>query len=215
MVAAFDNDADGQKLTQKLSGAITNVTALTPTADKDWNAQLLRTRQELRDWYKQARDIGRSEDHLGEIEAIGKAFTQDGTPPTKQDRAVMIQDQTDWQRQTQTVVDCAHQILDAVGEPEVGGTVFMGKTYNLFAQNDSLYALASERGVEPTEADSAVLPDSVLETRRGIILKAEEGVISIGSTSITNSDAQRFEHQRDRVVQNLRIQGKDDCQPAM
>ncbi len=127
----------------------------------------------------------------------------------------MAQDRTDWQHQTQTIVDCACQILDAVGEPEAGGTVFMGKTYTLFTQNDSLYALASERGVEPTEADCTVLPNSVLQTRRGIILKAEGGVISIESTSITNSDTQWFENQRDRVVQNLKVQDKDNCQIAM
>jgi DNA polymerase family A/Toprim-like/Protein of unknown function (DUF3991) len=206
MVAAFDNDADGQRLTQKLSEAIADVTIITPIPDKDWNAQLLRLRQELRDWYKQARDIGRSDTHLGEIEAIGKAFTQNGTPPNEQDQAVMAQDQADWQRQTQTVVHCARQILDVAGEPEAGGTLFMGKTYTLFAQSSILYALASDRGMEPTESDCSILPNSVLETGRGIILKAEEGLITIESNSITNLDAQRFEHQINRIMLSIKEQ---------
>lgn len=208
VVAAFDNDADGQRLTQKLSTAIANVTPMTPATDKDWNAQLLGLRQELRDWYKQARDIGRSEDHLGEIEAIGKAFTQHGIPLNEQDRAVLTQDQADWQHQTQAVVDHAHQILDVAGEPMAGGKFFMGKTYTLFAQNDSLYALASGRGVAPIEFDRVVLPNLVLETGRGIILKAEEGVISIKPTSITNLDGQRFENQVNRIMQHLEVKAQ-------
>ncbi len=142
VVAAFDNDVDGRRLTQKLGTSVANVTSTTPTQGKDWNAQLLRFRQELRDWYKQARDVGRSEAHLKEIEGIGKVFTQNGTLPNEQDLAVMAQDKTDWQQQTRTIADRAQQILNVTGDPQAGGTLFVGKTYTLFAQNDLLYALS-------------------------------------------------------------------------
>jgi|GEM_PF-229513 len=212
VVAAFDNDADGRRLAEKLNTSVANVVHMTPIQGKDWNEQLLRFRQELRDWYKQARDVGRSETHLKGIEKIGKVFTQDGTPPSKQDLRVMAQDKTDWQRQTQTIADCAQQILDIAGEPQAGGTLFVGKTYTLFAQNDSLYALASGRGSKPTEADCYILPASTLEPDRGIILKVQEGVISIQATSLTNLDAERFEYQANRVMQQMKVQEQEHSQ---
>jgi DNA polymerase I-like protein with 3'-5' exonuclease and polymerase domains len=212
VVAAFDNDADGRRLSEKLNTSVANVVHMIPTQGKDWNEQLLRFRQELRDWYKQARDVGRSENHLKGIEGIGKAFTQDGTPPNEQDLRVMAQDKTDWQGQTQTIADCAQQILDIAGEPQAGGTLFVGKTYTLFAQNDSLYALASGRGSKPTESDCYILPASTLEQDRGIILKVQEEVISIRATSVTNLDAERFEYQANRVMQQMKAQEQEHSQ---
>jgi hypothetical protein len=164
-----------------------------PARGKDWNEQLLSVRQELRDWYRQARDIGRSETHLCRIEQIGKAFTLNGTPLSERDLQAMEQDQRAWQQQVQKVADCARSILDQAGEPQAGGTLFQGKKYILFARDDLLYALAPERGIPPTDDDRKTLPDPVLKSEPGIILKVIQGEMATYATRVTSADVQRFE----------------------
>jgi Toprim-like len=164
VAAAFDADADGRKLTEKVVAAVANADRLTPTQGKDWNEQLVSVRQDLRDWYRQARDIGRSETHLNRIEQVGKAFIQDGTPLGERDLRIKAQDQEAWQQQIQTVANCAQTILDQAGEPQAGGVLFEGKKYVLFARDDLLYALAEQRGIPLGEDDRTLLPNSVQES---------------------------------------------------
>lgn len=203
VVAAFDADVDGRKLTEKLTATIPNTPSLTPTQGKDWNEQLVSTRQELRHWYRQAQDIGRSETHIHRIQQVGTAFTQAGTPLTEQDLRVMAQDQTSWQQQVQTVTDCAQTILNQAGEPQAGGTLFEGKKYVLFARDNLLYALADQRGSQPTAVDQQILPDSIQKPDRGILLKATQGEVDPTTTSLTNADVQRFERFAALVSQRL------------
>jgi DNA polymerase I-like protein with 3'-5' exonuclease and polymerase domains/septum formation inhibitor MinC len=193
VTAAFDADPDGRKLAEKLITAVPNAEYLMPARGKDWNEQLLSVRQELRDWYRQARDIGRSETHLCRIEQIGKAFTLNGTPLSERDLQAMEQDQRAWQQQVQKVADCARSILDQAGEPQAGGTLFQGKKYILFARDDLLYALAPERGIPPTDDDRKTLPDPVLKSEPGIILKVIQGEMATYATRVTSADVQRFE----------------------
>ena len=162
IIAAFDADTDGRKLAEKLTRLVPQAECVVPTQAKDWNAQLLILRQSLRDWYRQARDLGRSPDHLNEIAQIGKDLVQAGKLPHESVWQTLSQDQEAWQQQAQTVAACARNILNAVGEPQAGGTLFAGKKYVLFAQDDQLYTLAENRGVQPTEDDRAFLPDSIL-----------------------------------------------------
>ncbi|WP_347277773.1 DNA polymerase [Oculatella sp. FACHB-28] len=182
VVAAFDLDSDGQRLTEKLAAAIPHTVTLIPTQGKDWNEQLVSMRQELRSWYRQAQDIERSQNHLRRIEQVGTAFTQHGTPPGERDLRVMAQDQKVWQQQAQTVTDCARTILDKAGEPQAGGTLFEGKKYVLFARDELLYALAEQRGTQPTEADQQILPDAIQKPDQGIILKTVQGEVELDST---------------------------------
>lgn len=144
VVAAFDADADGRRLTEKLTSIVPHANSLIPHQGKDWNEQLPSVRQDLRDWYRQARDIGRSDNHLSRIEQVGKAFTQDGTPLTQDDRQAKAQDRETWQQQVQTIATCAEVILDKAGEAQAGGTLFAGKKYLLFSRDDLLYALAEQ-----------------------------------------------------------------------
>jgi hypothetical protein len=89
--------------------------------------------------------------------------------------------------------------------------LFEGKrNYTLFAQQDALYVLASGRGILPTGDDRTVLPDRVLQSRRGIILKLHQDEISTVATRITATDAQRFEQFANLVrSQELQMVGCD------
>jgi DNA polymerase I-like protein with 3'-5' exonuclease and polymerase domains len=209
VAAAFDADADGRKLTEKVIAAVANADRLTPTQGKDWNEQLLAVRQDLRDWYRQARDIGRSETHLSRIEQVGKAFTQDGTPPGERDLRMKAQDQEAWQQQVQTVANCAQTILDRAGEPQAGGTLFEGKKYVLFARDDLLYALAEQRGIPLDEDDRTLLPNPIQQPDQGVILKMIAGEVSTDATRVTKVDAQRFEQFAELLSNRLREQQYD------
>lgn len=146
--------------------------------------------EDLRNWYQKARDAGRSDRHLKQIELVGKAFVQ-GQPLSERDLQMMAKDMATWERQAQAIAEQAKLILTELGQPLAEGIVFPGKTYLLYAQDKCLYALAPERGKQPKADDQQVLPESVLQSGRGIILKLEDGVIS-AMTQVTSADAQRF-----------------------
>lgn len=203
ITAAFDADSNGRRLTEKLTAIVSNADSLIPQQGKDWNEQLLSVRQELRNCYRQARDIGRSDNHLQRIAQVGKAFTQDGTPLTQPDRQAMAKDQETWQQQVQTVANCAQVILDKAGEAQAGGTLFAGKKYVLFCRDDCLYSLAEQRGTPLTEEDQKILPDSLLKPNQGIILKVNQGEISTTATRAAIADMQRFQRFAELVSTNL------------
>lgn len=209
VAAAFDADADGRKLTEKVVAAVANADRLTPTQGKDWNEQLVSFRQDLRDWYRQARDIGRSETHLSRIEQVGKAFTQDGTPLGERDLRMKAQDQEAWQQQVQTVANCAQTIPDHAGEPQAGGTLFEGKKYVFFARDDLLYAFAEQRGIPLGEDDRALPPNPIQQPDQGIMLKMIGGEVSTHATRVTKVDAQRFEQFAELLSNRLREQQYD------
>jgi len=146
----------------------------------------------LREWYRQARDAGRSDQHLAKIEQVGKAFVQ-GEPLSDRDLAAMTRDQARWQEQVKAIADHAKAILASIGEPLAGGMCFEGrKDYTLFARDGILYALASDRGVQPSAEDRATLPEQILASRRGIVLKIDQGEIHREATRVTSADADRF-----------------------
>jgi hypothetical protein len=166
--------------------------------------------QDLRDWYRQAKDIGRSERHLRKIEQVGKAF-REGQWLEPQDLQAQAKDQTLWKQQAQAIANHAKTILETVGRSSASGTLFEGKrNYTLFAQQDTLYVLATGRGILPTGDDRTALPDRVLQSRRGIILKLHQGEISTTATRITATDAKRFEQFVNLVrSQELQVVGCD------
>ncbi|MBE9011153.1 toprim domain-containing protein, partial [Pseudanabaenaceae cyanobacterium LEGE 13415] len=146
--------------------------------------------KDLRNWYRKARDAGRSDCHLNQIELVGKAFVQ-GQPLSERDLQMMAKDMANWERQVQAIAGQARLILAELGQPVAEGTIFPGKTYLLYAQDQYLYALAPERGKQPQATDQRVLPEAVLQSGRGIILKLEDGIVS-PMTHVTSADAQRF-----------------------
>jgi hypothetical protein len=77
--------------------------------------------------------------------------------------------------------------------------------YTVFANHDSLYVLASGHGILPAGDDRNVLPDSVIKSRRGIILKMNQTEISMAATRVTSTDAKQFE-QFATLVQNRQLQ---------
>ncbi|MGA7936948.1 MAG: hypothetical protein WCA35_25560 [Kovacikia sp.] len=66
-------------------------------------------------------------------------------------------------------------------------------------------AEAMGHGVLPTGDDRSFLPNCVLQSRRGIILKLHQREIAIAATRITATDAKRFE-QFANLVQNKQLQ---------
>jgi len=164
--------------------------------------------KDLRNWYCKARDVGRSDRHLKQIELVGKAFVQ-GQPLSERDLQMMAKDMTTWEGQVRSIAEQAQTILAELGRPLAEGIMFPGKTYLLYAQDKCLYALASERGKQPEAADQQVLPEAVLRSGRGIILKLEDGAIST-MTQVTSADAQRFEKFVEQMKQKLsEIVGRD------
>ncbi len=161
--------------------------------------------QALRDWYRQAKDIERSERHLRKIEQVGTAFAE-GRSLNHQDIQAFARDQAVWKQQVQGVADDARTILEAVGRLSENGMLFEGKKhYTVFAQDDRLYILAAGHGILPTGDDRVILPDRVIQSRRGIILKLHEGEISTTATRITATDAKRFE-QFANLAQSKQLQ---------
>ena len=175
--------------------------------------------QDLRAWYRQARDIGRSDQHLMKIEQIGKAFAQ-GHLLGDRDLAAMERDRAKWQEQVWGIADHAKAILASLGEPLAGGMCFEGKKdYTLFSRDETLYALASGRGVQPTAEDSAILPQQVLTSGRGIVIKLKQNEICPAATRVTSADAERFQqfaklvetklHEQNRLVSTNFNQSRD------
>ncbi|MDX2241464.1 MAG: strawberry notch C-terminal domain-containing protein [Leptolyngbyaceae cyanobacterium bins.302] len=164
--------------------------------------------QDLREWYRQARDIGRSDNHLMKIEQIGKAFRQ-GQPLSDRDLTAMERDQAKWQEQVWAIANHAKTILSSLGEPLAGGTCFEGKKdYTLFSRDETLYALASGRGIQPTLEDRAVLPQEIFAYGRGIIMKLEQDKIFPEATRVTSVDAERFQRFAKLVETRLHEQNK-------
>ena len=164
--------------------------------------------QDLRTWYRQARDIGRSDQHLMKIEQIGKAFAQ-GQPLGDRDLTAMERDQAKWQEQVWAIANHAKAILASLGEPLAGGMYFEGKKdYTLFSRDETLYALASGRGVQPTAEDKVNLPQQILMNGRGIIMKLEQGTIYSKATRVTSADAERFQQFAKLVETKLHKQNR-------
>ena len=161
--------------------------------------------QDLRDWYRQAKEIGRSDRHLRQIEQVGKAFI-DGRSLDERDLQAIAKDQSKWTQQVQDVAAHARTILDTVGRPTDAGTLFEGKKhYTVFARDDCLYVLAVGHGILPTGDDQKILPDSVIASHRGIILKMHQAEISTAATRVTATDVRRFE-QFAYLVQSKQLQ---------
>lgn len=195
------------KLEAASSSTQSPVAAQTATADSgnqpaeaQKQAQEPITLNDVRNWYRQARDIGRSDRHLEKIEQIGKAFRQ-GEALSDRDTKAMAKDGSAWCEQALTIAQQARDILQSQGEPTDSGNgiVYEGKTYTVFACQDHLYALAKGRGVEPTATDRQNLPSELLEAKQGIILKVEQGEPDVRSTRVTNADAHRFEMIANRL----------------
>ncbi|MGD1941647.1 MAG: strawberry notch C-terminal domain-containing protein [Leptolyngbyaceae cyanobacterium] len=104
--------------------------------------------QELRDWYREAKAIGRSPRHLDKIEAVGKAVKGgDLEAYGSQDERVRQTDQQQYQQQASDVDAQARYILSQLGTPNEEGTVaFQAKTYGLSQQDDELTVTAANRG---------------------------------------------------------------------
>lgn len=101
--------------------------------------------QVLRTWYRQARDAGRSDCHLKQIERVGKAFVQ-GQPLAERDVQMMAQDTALWEEMVFTIAVQARYLLSALGQALGSGTQFADETYLLYEQDDALYVLAQGRG---------------------------------------------------------------------
>jgi hypothetical protein len=155
--------------------------------------------QDIREWYRQAIDIGRSEQHLNQIAHVGKAFGQ-GHALSQQDLQVMARDRATWRQQAETVAQHAQVILAKVGSELHNGIAFEGsKHYTLFATADQLYVLAAKRGIPPPSQDQQILPEQLLASGRGILLKAERSGIVPSLTRVNQADAERFEQVANRV----------------
>jgi hypothetical protein len=157
------------------------------------------TLQELRSWYKQARDLGRSDSHLNQIEQVGKAFVQ-GEPLSQKSLHVLSNDKADWEKMVQQIAQNAQTILSIAGQPHADGSLFKGKQYSLYSQDEYLYVLASKRGKQPTERDGQCLPVDALASNPGIILKLEQDNV-VPPTRVTSADHQRFEQFAHQIAQ--------------
>ncbi|MBE9109811.1 strawberry notch C-terminal domain-containing protein [Nodosilinea sp. LEGE 07298] len=125
--------------------------------------------EDLRQWYRHARDIGRSEQHLKQIEVISRGAMA-GKALGDLDLQAMTRDESAWQAQITTVTEQARSILNLVGTQDSEGQHFSGKTYQIHGSNHHL---------------------SIAATGRGDLLNLEQGQITLAK--ITHVDAQRFQ----------------------
>jgi hypothetical protein len=157
------------------------------------------TVQDVREWYRKARDLGRSDRHLKCIEQAGKAFIL-GQELGERDRQMMLKDTMLWEEQALTVAVQARYILSSVGEALETGKVFSSETYLLYGKEDCLYALAQGRGTNLSEKDQQILPQSVIEAGWKIVLKIQQGEVS-ADTRLTSADGYRFKQFVEQIQQ--------------
>lgn len=185
-------------------------TSMVPTTEQPEQSQRQVSVEDVRNWYRQARDVGRSDRHLSKIEQIGKAFVQ-GQPLGDRDLKAMDQDRFAWREQTLTIAQHANTILEAGGEPlETGkGIGYIGSTYTVYAEQNTVYAFAKGRGVQPSEADRQNLPSEILKSGRGMILKVEQVEPDVKVTRVTTADAHRFDMVANRLQRQSQRQEID------
>jgi len=162
------------------------------------------TLNDLRNWYKQARAIGSSENVLERIVAIGTAFKEVGQPISESASKRMTQDKATWEKLVHSVADNTRLLVSGLGTSMEAGTAFESQKYALYIQNGFLYVLSGEqdRGVAPTQEDKQVLPDELLKNRN-IILKVTHGEIDHRATCITKTDHERFDRFVAKVLASV------------
>ncbi|MFE4105972.1 strawberry notch C-terminal domain-containing protein [Almyronema epifaneia] len=101
--------------------------------------------EDLRQWYRHARDIGRSEKHLKQIEVISRAAIA-GQTFGERDFQALDRDEAAWQSQIDTVTNQARYILDTVGTQDTDGQRFSSKTYSIQGSEGNLAIAAADRG---------------------------------------------------------------------
>jgi hypothetical protein len=124
---------------------------------------------DLRQWYRHARDVGRSEKHLKQIEEISKGAIA-GQSLHERDFKALDRDQATWQAQINTVSEQARYILNTVGTQDTGGQRFSGKTYSIQGSEGRLVISSADRGE---------------------ILQIQNDQVTL--SKVTHVDAQRFQ----------------------
>lgn len=111
--------------------------------------RLTSTLQDLRVWYREARALGRSPDHLKKIESVGTTVAAgDLTAFGPRDKQMRQVDQDQFQQQVSNVAVQARFLLARLGSPaQEGATRFQGKTYGLLTKDDRLTVTAEGRGI--------------------------------------------------------------------
>jgi hypothetical protein len=104
--------------------------------------------KDLREWYSQARALGRSPSHLGRIEQIGQAIKSGHEGAYGDvDRMTRQHDQKAHLQQIANVLAQSKYLLSQLGQDQPDGSkVFAGKTYTLLSQGDEIAVSATERG---------------------------------------------------------------------
>ncbi|MEA5448253.1 strawberry notch C-terminal domain-containing protein [Leptolyngbya sp. CCNP1308] len=142
--------------------------------------------KDLREWYSQARALGRSPSHLGRIEQIGHAINSGHEGEYGDvDRITRQHDQKAYLQQTANVLAQSKYLLAQLGQDQPDGSkVFAGKTYTLLSQGDAIAVSARERGEIFNAKGSRVLH----------------------SQGLSAEDAHKFSAQVSRVRQALAAQ---------
>lgn len=142
--------------------------------------------EDLREWYSQARALGRSPSHLGRIEQIGQAINSGHEGAYGDvDRITRQHDQKAYLQQAANVLAQSKYLLAQLGQDQPDGSkVFAGKTYTLLSQGDEIAVLARERGEIFNAKGSRVLH----------------------SQGLSAEDAHKFSAQVSRVRQALAAQ---------
>ncbi|BAY59333.1 helicase domain protein (plasmid) [Leptolyngbya boryana NIES-2135] len=102
--------------------AIETISAINPEAANQLAPMLQAhdsspTLEQMRQWWRQALEIGRPPEHLQKIKEVGIAVKTGTGQATTEDLSQMQRDQQKWQ-QVKTLVDQAHRFLDQIGKDE-------------------------------------------------------------------------------------------------
>ncbi|MFQ4136243.1 DUF6908 domain-containing protein [Nodosilinea sp. PGN35] len=145
--------------------------------------------EDLREWYSQARALGRSPSHLGRIEQLGQAIKSGHEGEYGDvDRMTRQHDQKAHLQQMANVLAQSKYLLSQLGQDQPDGSkVFAGKTYTLLSQGDEIAVSATERGE---------------------IFKAK-GSRALHGNGLTAEDAHKFGVQVSKVRQFVAAQTKN------
>jgi hypothetical protein len=75
----------------------------------------------------------------------------------------MAKDQADWHNQARAIADYARGILNHAGAAFGEGVAYQGRNYVLFGCMGTMYVLAPERGISPSEDDRSRIPSALYE----------------------------------------------------
>jgi len=161
--------------------------------------------EQLIDWYRQAHALGRSDVHLGRIEAYIKDPTKKLLDITTE---VMGKDLKAFGELAAVTEINAKHVLNGEGR-QYGSTIAtIGTNFAIATFDQTLIVLAKDekpqkRGFELQGEEQNHLPDSITDSSWRVILQSQNHQVNLERTSITLKDARAIENKAKSITEDL------------